>query len=319
MFLDELSPVFVIIVAVILGLCFGSFLNVVIYRLPREMNLAKPPSTCPGCGKLIRAYDNLPVFGWLFLGGKARCCKAPISVRYPLVELLGGLLAWGVVETKLLPNHDLTVGMGALVFALYFSLCLGLLAAAMIDLDFMILPDSITLSGLALGLLTSPFRDEVTPISSALFSLLGFAGIWLPFIWGYQKLRGVPGMGLGDAKLLALAGAWFGGVGILFTLFAGAIQGTAAAIVVVLAKGKIDEPEAVKKERDELLQAIDEAEGAEREELLAILRDDPVGTEPGDGLLSARIPFGPFLVLALIELCLFFEPIGVWINEWFYL
>lgn len=304
--------------AAALGACLGSFLNVVVYRLPRDMSLSHPPSTCPGCGKRIAAYDNVPVLGWLWLRGRARCCRTKISVRYPLVELGGAILAVLITESRVLvPGAD--IGAAALSFWLYLTLALGLVALALIDLEFMILPDSLTLGGAALGFASSFVRSDITPIASAAGAVIGFLAIWLPFIWGYEKLRGQPGMGLGDAKLLALAGAWFGWVGIVFTLFAGALQGTLAAIATIAIKGKVEEPEAVTREREELLTAIEAAEGEERAELERILAEDPVGAPPEDGLLQARMPFGPFLALALLELTLFFGPITAFIDAWLYL
>jgi leader peptidase (prepilin peptidase)/N-methyltransferase len=122
-------------IAISLGLAFGSFSNVVIYRLPRGESVVRPASRCPGCGKPIRGYDNVPVFGWLLLLGKARCCGIRISPRYPLVEALGGLAAWAVFETRIITLPMDTVWWKALVlFALYFALVLGLICAAFIDL-----------------------------------------------------------------------------------------------------------------------------------------------------------------------------------------
>lgn len=311
--LSDLPYWFVSLTVISVGLCFGSFLNVVIYRLPRGLNVAYPASACPGCSSEIAAYDNIPVLSWLILRGKARCCKTPISPRYPLIELLGGLLAWSIFEARIAPEYDeLFVSRALLLFALYFALGLALLALAFIDLEFMILPDSLTLGGAALGFLSAGLRPDFGYVDSAVGALVGFFGIWLPFIWGYEKLRGTAGMGLGDAKLILLAGAWFGWFGVLFTLFAGALQGTVAALLQILLRGKIEEPAAVTAEREELRQAIEQAEGAEREELEQILREDPLGEEAGTGLLRARLAFGPFLSLALIELLLFEEILRSW-------
>lgn len=317
MFLDGLAPWFVIASAVCLGLAFGSFLNVVIYRLPREQSLSHPPSQCPACGRRIAFYDNVPVLGWLLLRGRARCCKQKISARYPLIELLGGLVAWSIVEVKLLPNHDLQLGDAALLFALYLALALGMIAAAAIDLEHMILPDSITLGGAVIGVLSSFVRPEVTPWQSLVGAAGGFLIIWLPFIWGYQKLRGFPGMGLGDAKILMLAGAWFGVFGAVFCLFAGALQGTIATVIVLLTKGRIEEPEAVTRERAELVAEIERAEGEEKAELERILREDPLGLSPEDAAGGPRIAFGPFLALSIIELLLFFQPVRIWAEIFF--
>ncbi len=310
--LADLPPALTTFVAVALGLAFGSFLNVVIYRLPRGQSVVHPGSRCPSCGKPIRAWDNVPVLSWLLLRGKSRCCKTPISPRYPLVEALGGLVGWAVLETRVVTLPlDTEWWRALLVFALYFTLALGLVAAAFIDLEHMILPDEITLGGTVLGIASALVRPEGDFVEALSGAAIGFVMIWLPFDVLYRKLRGRPGMGLGDAKLTMLAGAWFGWPGAVFALLAGAVQGTVVAIVVFLAQGRIEEPEAVKQERAELLDAIDNAEGEEREELLRELEADPIGSEPEDGLGQSRIAFGPFLVLATLEFLLF----GKWIIQ----
>lgn len=301
------------------GLCIGSFLNVVIYRLPRGMSLLHPPSTCPGCGARIPFYLNVPVLGYLVLRGRARCCGMRVDARYPLIEACGGLLALAVVEMRVLPDPAAAASEGVLAFVLYFTLSAGLLAAAFIDLEHMILPDGITLGGAALGLLSAGVRPETTYLTSAAFGFVGFFIVWFPFIWAHKKLRGFAGMGLGDAKLLALAGTWFGGPGVLFVLFGGALQGTLATLAVLLLGRPIEEPEAVKEERREIQEQLEHAVGEEREELKRLIADDPVLREPDGGVLGARIPFGPFLALAALELTLFYEPIMTFLNGWLWL
>jgi leader peptidase (prepilin peptidase)/N-methyltransferase len=305
--LGELPYWFQAATVVALGLAFGSFLNVVIYRLPRGENLAVPGSRCPHCKKPIRAWDNLPLFGWLFLLGRARCCGARVSARYPLVEALGGLAAWAVFQVRVSPLPEETLWWKALLLFLpYFALALGLIAAAFIDLEHMILPDEITLGGTALGILSVPVRGDIGLEDSLLGAVIGFLIIWLPFDLLYRKIRGRPGMGLGDAKLTMLAGAWFGWPGAVFALLAGAVQGTVGAVVVYAAQGKIEEPEAVKEERRELERAIVEAETEEeRRELEEELALDPLGSEAEEGLGQSRMPFGPFLVLAILEFLFF--------------
>ncbi len=236
------------------------------------------------------------------------------------MELIGGLAGGAVVTMKLLPfSHELTLGMALFDYWLYLVIALGLIAAAAIDLEHMILPDSITLGGTILGLLTSPIRFEVDPLMSILGAAGGFLGLWFPFIWVHEKLRGFPGMGLGDAKLLALAGAWFGPVGALLTLFFGAIQGTIFAVITLALTGRIEEPKAVTEQRNELLAAIDAAEGEEKQQLIRELEADPLGRAPDEAEGGPRIAFGPFLVLALLELLLFFHPIETILHERLYL
>ena len=303
--LEDLPGPFVTAVAVALGLAFGSFLNVVIYRMPRDESLSHPGSRCPGCGKPIRFFDNIPVLGWLFLGGKARCCKTRISVRYPLVEALGGLLAWAIVRVIIFELPDETAWWKVvLIFASDLALTLGLVAAAFIDLEHMYLPDQITLGGAALGLATATLRGS-SFVDSALGAVVGFLIVWLPFDLIYGKLFGKTGMALGDAKLVMLAGAWFGWQGALFALLAGSVHGTIVAITLFFAQGKIKEPEAVTREREELKALIAQAEGKEREELERELALDPIGTEPEGRFFKARLAFGPFIALATIEYLFF--------------
>jgi leader peptidase (prepilin peptidase)/N-methyltransferase len=293
----------------VLGLLFGSFLNVVIYRLPRGESLSHPGSRCPGCGKPIRFYDNIPVLGWLMLRGRARCCKVRISPRYPLIEALGGLLAWAIVRAIIFELPEETAWWRVvLVFALYLTLALGLLAASFIDLDHMYLPDPITLGGTALGFASVALRD-VSLQDAAIGAAVGFTVVWLPFDFLYGKLRGLPGMGLGDAKLVMLAGAWFGWQGALFALLGGAVQASFTALAVYLARGKLEEPEAVIRERQELRALLESTEGEARAELEREIARDPLAFEPEAGLGKARLAFGPFLALATIEYMLFGDVI----------
>lgn len=287
-------------VAVALGLTFGSFLNVVIHRLPRGESVVHPGSRCPSCGAKIAPRDNVPLFSWLLLRGRARCCGARISPRYPLVELLGGLAGWATLERVLAEPNLVHEWVPYALFFAYLALVLGLLAAIFIDLEFMLLPDEITLGGVAVGLLTIPIR-QISWSECLIGAAAGFLVVWLLFHELYRLVRGHPGMGLGDAKLLALAGAWFGIKGALFALLAGAIQGTVVTIAVLLVKGRIDEPEAVRRERQEVLAELERLEGPERAALEAELAEDPLTREAEVGIGQARIPFGPFLSLAILE------------------
>ena len=304
--LADFPPVFLVVTAVALGLIFGSFLNVVIHRLPRGENIAFPASRCPACGAAIGVRDNVPILSYLLLRGRARCCKARISPRYPLVELIGGLMALAIVRAIVLElPPDTPAWKLPLVFFAYLALGLGLVAAAFIDLEHLYLPDEITLGGTVLGIASVPIRPEATFGESLIGAVVGFLVIWLPFVALYQKLRGRPGMGLGDAKLVMLAGAWFGWFGAVFALLAGAVQATAVTLAVLATRGKLDEPEAVKEERRALHAALESAEGAEREALEREIAEDPLAAEPEPGLAGARLAFGPFIVLAIVELMLF--------------
>jgi leader peptidase (prepilin peptidase)/N-methyltransferase len=258
----------------------------------------------------IAAYDNIPVVSYLLLRGKARCCGAKMGARYALVEAIGGALSLAVFETLIAPSiGEESDGKLLALFFAYFALVMLLLAGAFIDLENMLLPDFVTIGGTALGLATLPLRD-VPWQHAAIGAAAGFFGVWFLFGVLYKKVRGRQGMGLGDAKLMALAGAWFGYRGLLFTLFVGALQGTVAAVSVFLVQGRIEEPTAVQRERRELQQAADAGDA----EAKSVLEEDTLlANEPATGLLGAAIPFGPFLILAILEY-LFLRP---WLDEIF--
>jgi leader peptidase (prepilin peptidase) / N-methyltransferase len=303
MLLAELPVTFVRVYAIVIGLFGGSFLNVVIHRLPRGMSVARPASHCPACGKPLRFYDNVPVLSYLVLGGKARCCKAKISPRYPLVELSGGLLGWAILEVLVFPMPEGTsIARAVAVFFVYLAFALALVAVAFIDLEHMYVPDAISIGGTVVGIATFSLRPEIDWPDVLLGAAAGFALVWLPFSVLYRLIRGRTGMGLGDAKLVMMAGAWFGWRGAVFALLAGAVQGTFAALVLLLAHGRIDEPAAVQKERAETEQRLAELTREERALEEAELARDPLyeATEPGNVGL-ARIAFGPFLALAMLE------------------
>ncbi len=303
-----LSPTLLRVFAFAWGAIWGSFINVVVYRLPRDMNVAFPGSHCPGCGKPVAPLDNIPIVSWLMLRGKARCCGVAISPRYVVVEAASGLLGLAVLEAVVLPVADeRPLSQLASLYLGDFGLAMALLAAAFIDFEHMYLPDSITIGGTLLGLATPGLRG-MTWLDGLLGAGVGFVGIWLPLVVGYQAIRGRPGMGMGDAKLTMLAGAWFGWPGVVFALFAGALQATVAAVLVLAVKGKIEEPEAVTKDRQEL-QAAAEAGDAEARKLL---EDDPLlGAAPAEGFMTSRMPFGPFLCVAILEWML----AGPWIAD----
>ena len=183
---------------------------------------------------------------------------------------------------------------------------MALLAAAFIDAEHMYLPDVITVGGTVFGLATPSLRG-LGWADVFLGAAAGFIGVWLPFVVGYKKLRGRAGMGAGDAKLVMLAGAWFGWPGAAFALFAGAAQATVAALVLFLVQGKIDEPEAVRADREALQRAAAEGDIEAKE----ALDEDPLGTAPGAGIMASRLPFGPFLCLAIIEWML----AGEWLRD----
>lgn len=253
------------------GLCLGSFLNVCIYRMPRGLSVVRPRSACPRCKAPIRALDNVPVLSWLVLRGKCRSCGEPISGRYVLVELLTASTFVAVFLT-----FGLT--LATLKFCVFGFLLLGLIFT---DAETHLLPDKLTLPGLALGLLFSlfvpvddlagkllPFLGEL-PVSSDLSAHLFWfadavmgAALGASFIYGagwiYLRARHVEGMGFGDVKLMAMVGAFLGVKLTIFVLFAaslvGSIFGVATMLVVWLKRTRrrmrvANEPVAVARRR----------------------------------------------------------------------
>ncbi len=308
---DELPLWFLRTLVIFFGLIWGSFLNVVIYRVPLEMSVATPPSHCPACGKPVRAFDNVPVLSFLILRGRARCCGAKMGVRYPLVELIGGVLSLAIFEVivRALPGETMAYRAAAIYLA-DFAVALALVAAAFIDAEHMFLPDAITIGGTVLGIATATLRG-VGLGESVMGALGGYLVIWLLFIVVYKAIRGTAGMGLGDAKLLMLAGAWFGWPGAAFVLFAGATQGSLGTLLILLLRGKIEDPEAIKAERAELERLAAEGDPEDMAEAKQILAEDPVH----DGSGRARIPFGPFLILAFLEYLLAAPQLGAWFTQ----
>ena len=231
-----------------LGLCFGSFLNVCVYRLPLGKSVVTPRSACPRCGDQIPLYHNMPVLSWLILRGKCRACKQPISPRYLVVELLTGLLFLGCYA-----HFGLT--LAALKCIVLGYLLLGLIFT---DAETKLLPDAMTMPGIGLGILFSlvvPVNDLASRIMPGLVSpamrgeiswriwslsdsLLG-AAVGASFLYGvaaiYLRARGVEGMGFGDVKLMALIGAFLGTKLTVLTIFASSLAGSLFGLSTVLA------------------------------------------------------------------------------------
>jgi leader peptidase (prepilin peptidase)/N-methyltransferase len=210
------------------GLVVGSYLNVVIHRLPLRKSTVLPRSRCPHCDAPIRAIDNLPLLSFLVLRGRCRVCKAPISWRYPVIEALTAALFVGCLEAFGISWHALA----AVAFG-----CL-LLALAGIDLEHFLLPDVLTLPALAAGLLLSLRADWITPRQALLGAALGGGGLWLlAQLW--LLLRHEEGMGLGDVKMLAMVGAFLGWQGVIVTVFLGSLVGAIVGLTLIAA-GRLD-------------------------------------------------------------------------------
>jgi leader peptidase (prepilin peptidase) / N-methyltransferase len=245
-----LSIDFFAVFTFLVGLVFGSFLNVIIYRVPRGTSIVRPGSACPNCGAGIRAYDNVPVVSWIVLRGRCRNCHQAITARYAIVELITGFLF--VAAYYFAAPLDSSLGRWLVIkLCVFFFLLLGLI---FIDFEHHLLPDALTLPGLAVGLLST----AVVPVGGmplfvtrrllalhwnlAAISLLDAAcgaAIGASFIYAvgeiYFRARGVEGMGFGDVKLMGMVGAFLGPKLTLFTIFMGAIVGTIFGVTAMLA------------------------------------------------------------------------------------
>jgi leader peptidase (prepilin peptidase)/N-methyltransferase len=235
-----------------LGAIIGSFLNVVIHRLPREESIVFPNSRCPACATAIRPYDNIPVISWAVLRGRCRSCKSPISARYPAVELLTALI-YGAVYL----HTGLTI---ALPFDLIFVTML--IALVFIDAEHMILPNAITYPGMIFALVarlaipqlmgTAHFDDltsgltgafptwpvwAVSLLGAVIGALAGGGSLWL-IGWIWERLRGVEAMGLGDVKMMLMVGAYLGWRLTVLTLFLGVLTGSITGIMLMFKRGQ---------------------------------------------------------------------------------
>jgi leader peptidase (prepilin peptidase)/N-methyltransferase len=228
------------------GLIIGSFLNVCIVRLPLEQSIVSPPSKCPRCGARIAWYDNIPVISFLLLQARCRTCGQHISWRYPVVELLNGLLYLWTATVFGISGEALLVMM----------LCSAFLVITFIDLDHQIIPDVITLPGIVLGLAAAPFfmapldvplpfhlgqylhlsgRYPTALVNSVIGLLFGGGPLFL-IGWIWEKLRKVEAMGGGDVKLMAMVGAFIGWKGALLSIFFGALAGSVVGVALIALK-----------------------------------------------------------------------------------
>ena len=245
----QVSQWFDATVFALLGLLIGSFLNVVIYRLPvmleaqwqaecaelggkeaaaaDRFNLMVPRSRCQKCGHQIRWYENIPIVSYLFLGGKCSACKAPISLRYPLVELVTGALffycawSWGASPTALL----------------WSGFAASLVALALIDWDTTLLPDDMTLPLLWAGLIAAALQWTSVALSAAVWGVVaGYVSLWLVY-WAFKLVTGKEGMGFGDFKLFAALGAWFGWQALVPIILMASVIGAVVGIAMKFTSG----------------------------------------------------------------------------------
>ena len=225
-----MNQAIIYIILFVFGLAVGSFLNVCIYRMPRNKSIVFPSSRCPACNTPISPRDNLPVLSYLFLAGRCRFCREKISFRYPLVESLNAFLYLTVFWR---------FGFGWHTFV-YCALCSALIVITFIDLDFQIIPDRITLPALPVGLIAGSF---LLPDPFLRETMLGIKGSFIGFLAGGGLFYAIAflsrgGMGGGDIKMMAMVGAFMGWKSVLLTTFVGSLAGSFVGLFLILFKGK---------------------------------------------------------------------------------
>jgi leader peptidase (prepilin peptidase) / N-methyltransferase len=274
---------FLVVFVFAVGLCVGSFLNVVIARVPKGKSIVSPASACPRCGAPIRWYDNIPVVSWIALRGKCRRCGLPISPRYPIVELLTAVLVVAVV-------HRFGLAWTA---AGYAAFACALVALTFIDLDTWLLPHEITWPLLVVGIASPLWNPGLRPLDSAIGAAAGFASFAAIALFG-EKVLHRETMGWGDVWLLAGIGAWLGWRELLPVVLLAALQGSIVGIVAIRMK---------RGDGNRATGPHVESPGAS---------PSPTMTQPGCAQSPAAdvddwvppphaVPFGPFLALGALE------------------
>lgn len=275
-------------VAAVLGALIGSFLNVVIARLPEGENIAYPGSRCPKCQTPIPWYLNIPILSWTALRGRCRACKAPISIRYPVVEALTAVLFVAVAArfgaTWATPVAWLFAG--------------SLIVITFIDIDIWEIPDEISIPGVPIGCVLRPLVFGAPWWSGLAGAAMGGGALWL-IRWFYLKFRGVEGMGLGDVKLIAMIGAFLGVGGLLPVILVASVSGALiGGLLLLLLPGEEASDEATAPAAAD--DRPDEPEG-----------DDEEDWEPPPN----AVPFGPFLALGALTQLLLGPQIQLWIMR----
>lgn len=286
----------------VFGALVGSFLNVVIARLPVGESIVSPRSHCPHCGDMIPAYLNIPVLSWLALRGRCRNCKRPISIRYPMVELITATLFYAAARRfgltpPLLPALAM---IGALV------------AITFIDLDHFIIPDEISLPGILIAVIARPLVFPVPWYSGLFGAAMGAGFLW--FIrWIFFKLRGIEGMGMGDVKLLAMLGGFLG-VGMLLPLILiASISGTILGGLSLLLSLKDEAAGELAPEPSEPAVSEPPAE-VEAPASEPAPDEEEEDWEPPPG----AVPFGPFLAIGGLTMLLMGPAVMQWVRRFLY-
>jgi leader peptidase (prepilin peptidase)/N-methyltransferase len=216
------------IVLILLGLIIGSFLNVVVSRLPEKKSIVKPGSHCPLCKTPIKFYDNIPVIGYILLGGKCRNCKQEISLRYPAIEAFTAFSFW---LAYFYFGGDLVYTALAVLFV-----CL-LISLAIIDFTHMILPDELTLGGALIFFVYSFFNPKISALDS-IIAALGSALIFTGLYYFYLKVKKIEGLGFGDVKMMLMLGAFLGSNKLLVAILIASLSGLIVGLFFIIFKGK---------------------------------------------------------------------------------
>jgi leader peptidase (prepilin peptidase) / N-methyltransferase len=224
-----MTDTLLVVYLTLIGAALGSFLNVVIVRLPAEESVVRPRSRCPGCGHAIAWYDNIPVLSWVVLRGRCRACRRPISVQYPAVELAVALVWLGMALW-------LGPGLEAVRGAILFTLLLGI---AIIDARHRIIPDHLSIGGMALGLGFAAWPGGFPFLAALVGGLAAFALMWAVKLGAEAVLR-KPALGVGDIHMMAMVGAFVGLGGALLTVLLGSVLGLAIGVPLAAVRGKLE-------------------------------------------------------------------------------
>lgn len=311
-------------VAIALGLLWGSFANVCIYRWPAGRSVVAPGSHCSACKAPIRWYDNVPIASWLWLRGRCRACRAEFSPRYLLVEAVTGALfgaAWwmAVQAPAMFEPFDARL----LHFVVYAAFCFAMVVITFIDIDHMLILNKITLPAIPLAYLASFAWSGRHWYDGIVGAAVGYG---LPWVIGeiYYRITGREGLGLGDGMLLALVGALLGWPGVLVSLFGGSVIGAVIGIAAVLiGRSRADETEAeaaAPATAAEVAATSADTDTASPAAVAPAEAAAPADPAPGGeaekpSVMRTELPFGPFLAMAAV-LYLFAEP---WIDIHFHL
>lgn len=325
MFVSDLPPWLIRASAFAFGALWGSFFNVAIYRWPREMSVVTPASHCPHCKTPIPAHRNLPIIGYFLLRGTTACCGKKLSPRYMLVELSAAALCLAIAEVYMIrPGPTTLLGESAITAVLFFFFTGGLLIATFVDLEWMEIPDEVSIGGTALGLATVMLREPGPDAADlALGAGGGFLLVQLLLVWSWERLTGRRGMGEGDSKLVMFIGAFLGWKGALFALVAGAFQGILMTGLASLKKGSEEgeeegdtgegvadpdkwvPPPPLELADGAKVKLTDGARKLEIEDDKGRLLFEYIAPDPDADPMKRAIPFGPFLALGALEFLFF--------------